>query len=139
MGQRTNADVVDAGLSIKAHVLQIDAAGCFQRNASRVAAHALHARAHQLGSHVIEQQRFAAVLQSFLELGHGADLDLDGLLAAAIAMGALERLLDAARHGNVIVLDEHAVGEIEAVIVSAAAGDRIFIENAQARDGLASI
>src|SRR4051794_37093236 len=123
VGQSADADVVDASLGIEANILQIDAAGGFERDAPRMAADALHTGAHQVGRHVVEQHRFAAVLQSFLELGHGAALDLYRLLAATVAMGALERLRHAARHGDVIVLDEHAIGEIEAVVVSATAGD----------------
>src|SRR5206468_1684902 len=49
MGERAHADVVDAGLGIEPHVLDIDAARSLEGDASRVAAHALHAGAHQVG------------------------------------------------------------------------------------------
>src|SRR3954467_914169 len=137
--ERTHANVVDAGLGVLAHILQVDAAGSFKRNAPRMAADAVHTGAHQIRSHVIEQQRLSAMLQGLFEFGHGTDLDLDRLLAATVAMRALERQRHSAGHGNVVVLDQHAVGEIETMIVSAATGDRIFIEDAQAGDSFTSV
>ncbi len=38
-----------------------------------------------------------------------------------------------------IVLDQHAVGEIEPMVVSAATADRVFIQQAHSRNGLARV
>ena len=45
----------------------------------------------------------------------------------------------AAAEGDVVVLDEDAVLEVEAVIGAAAAADGIFVEGAQAGDGFAGV
>ena len=79
------------------------------------------------------------MLERLFEFGKRAHLDLNGLLAAAIAVGTLERRRNPACQRNVIVLDEHSIGEVEAVVVSAPAADRVFIQHAQAGDGLARI
>ena len=50
---------------------------------------------------------------------------------------ALDRGADAARDGDVIVLDQHGVVEAEAVIAAAAGADRIFLERAKSRRRLA--
>ena len=54
-------------------------------------------------------------------------------------MGPFERGSDPTCQRNVVVLDEHAVGEIEPVILSPAATHRIFVDHAQARRGFAGI
>src|SRR4051812_39538840 len=54
-------------------------------------------------------------------------------------MSALQRLRNATRQRNMIVLDQYAVRQIEAVIESAAAHHAIFIEDAKARDSFARI
>ena len=41
--------------------------------------------------------------------------------------------------GDVVVLDENAVGKIEAVIFAAATADGVLVENAQAGDGFARV
>ena len=52
---------------------------------------------------------------------------------------APDGLDDAARHADVIVLDQHAVVEADAVIDAAAATHGVFRERAQRRDGLARV
>ena len=54
-------------------------------------------------------------------------------------VGSLQNLLDAAAERNMIVLDQNAIGKIEAVILAAAAAHRVLVENAQPGNGLARI
>ena len=51
--------------------------------------------------------------------------------------GAFERRLDAARHREMVVLDQHRVVEAEAVIGAAAKTHRLLFQGAQAGRGLA--
>ena len=51
----------------------------------------------------------------------------------------LEHRGKAAAEGDVIVFDEDAVLQIEAVIDAAAAADGVFIEHAEAGDGFAGV
>ena len=72
----------------------------------------------------------------FLERAH---FDLDHLRAAAVPQGALQRRHHAARERNVVVLDQHAVAEIEPMVGAAAAAHRPLVEHAQSGRGLARI
>src|SRR5205814_5658903 len=57
----------------------------------------------------------------------------------AIAMRPFERRLDSTRQRNMVVLDEHAIGEIKSVILASAATHRIFVQNTKSRRGFAGI
>ena len=91
------------------------------------------------GGHVVEQQRFGAMIERQVEFGEIAHFDVDGLSGLAAFFGAGEDLLDATAERDVIVLDENAVGEIEAMVFAAAATNGVFVEDAQAGYGLACI
>ena len=91
------------------------------------------------GGHVVEQNGFGAVGESFVEFLRGAHLDLHALRRLALRERALEDRRDAAAESDVVVLDENAGGEIDAMIGSAAAEDGVFFEGAQAGDGLARV
>ena len=85
------------------------------------AAHALHALPHLVGRHVVEQHGFGADLHHLVEFVERAHFDLDRLRTATVVQRALKRGNDATGQRDVIVLDENAVAEIEAVIMPAAA------------------
>ena len=89
--------------------------------------------------HVVEQDGFGAVREGFFELLRGADLDLHALAGLALLEGALEDRGNAAAERDVIVLDENAGGEIDAVIGASAAEDRVFFKGAHAGDGFARV
>src|SRR5947209_19996694 len=110
-----------------------------RRHAPAVLACPRYALLYGCRSHVVEQHGLGAMLERLFEFGKGAYLDLNGLFAAAIAVGALERRRNPACQRNVIVLDEHSIGEVEAVVVPATAADSVFIQHTQAGDGLARI
>ncbi len=77
--------------------------------------------------------------EGFLQFRQSADFHLDGLGAATVADGALERRDDAAGEGDVVVLDQDSVGKIEAMILAAATADRVLVDNSQAGSGFARI
>src|SRR5581483_5953689 len=54
-------------------------------------------------------------------------------------MGTLQCRLDSTRERNVIVFDQHAIRQIEAVILSTAATHGIFVEWTQTGSGLPGI
>ena len=89
--ERTDGDEVDTGLGVRADVLEGDAAGAFDGDTLFELAAAVNGFANVVEGHVIEQQSFGAVCESFLDLFEGADFNFDRLGAAAIAMRAIER------------------------------------------------
>ena len=90
------------------------------------------------GGHVVEQQPVGAGGERRFDLVDAVDLDLH-LQAGVRRLGAAHRLGDAAAHGDVIVLDQHAVIEPHPVVLRAAHPRRIFLEHAQAGNGLARV
>ncbi len=87
----------------------------------------------QFGRHVVEQHGIHADCQSLSELSEGIDLDLDFHEMADRRFRALKRGANAARHGDVVVLDQDGVVQPEAMIATAAGAHRLFLENAQPR------
>ena len=91
------------------------------------------------GRHVVEEDRFGAVGESLFELLRGAHFDLHALRWPAPGKRAGKDCRDAAAEGNVIVLDQNAGSEIDAVIGAAAAKDGVFFKSAHAWHGLARV
>ena len=61
------------------------------------------------------------------------------LFAAGCAGRALQGGADAARQIDMVVLDQHAVAKIEAMVEAAAAGHGVFVEHAQSGHGFARV
>ena len=139
MRQRADRDEIHARLRIGAHVLQVDSAGALERNPPRLPRTNLDRLAHILNAHVVEQDRLRPVLQRLLQFFERPHFNLDRLPAAPVVEGALQRRNRAPGQRNVIVLDQHAVGEIQPVILAAAAAHRVFVNHAQPRRRLAGI
>ena len=91
------------------------------------------------GRHVVEQDGFGAVGKGFFELLRRAHFNLHALARLALRERALEHRGNAAAERDVIVLDENAGGEIDAVIGAAAAKHRVFLQRAHAGHGLARV
>src|SRR5690242_19312132 len=139
MSERAHRDEVHARFGVGTNIAQINAPGALERYAALTAGNVLHGLAHVFDGHVIEQNGFGIVLQGFVQFSQAANLYFDRLFTSTIGMGAVQRFADAAGQGDVIVLDEDTVGEIEAVIQSASAAHGIFVEHPQTRDSLAGI
>ena len=87
VGERADADEVDAGLGVGASRVEHDSAGGFGGNpaAGLSGGHsfdALDGAADFSGRHVVEQDGLGAVSESFVELLRGADFDLHALTVA---------------------------------------------------------
>ena len=103
--------------------------------ASRTARPAVRLTASRSWSGVMLSSRieFDAELQRFFELFQAVDFDFDVDHVAGVGAGGFDGVCDAAGGHDVVVLDQDAVVEAEAVIVAAAAAHGVFLEGAQAR------
>jgi len=149
VGERADADEVDSGFGVGADVGENDAAGGFGGDPLRgtvlgvgsvcFLADAFDGSLDLLGGHVVEENGFGTVGECLLELVRGAHLDLNALAFSAVLKGAGEDGGQAAAEGDVVVLDEDAGGEIDAVVGASAALDRVLIEDAEAGDGFTGV
>ena len=87
-------------------------------------------------SEIIEQQMRSAAGERFVELGAGANFDLDRNIGMLQQHPKPRARLP---RRDVIVLDENRVEEAHAVVRYAAGARRHFLQVAQARGGLAGI
>ncbi len=78
-------------------------------------------------------------VERLLQFFQRAHFHLDRLRAAPVAHSALQRRHNSSGQRDVVVLDQHSVGKIEAVILSAAAAHRVLVDHAQAGSGLAGV
>lgn len=88
-----NRDEIYASFGVGANIFEVDSAGCLQRDAAVRLRTPLYGLAHIVRAHVIEQDRFCAEFESLLQFRKAANLDLDGLCAATVAVGAFEDIL----------------------------------------------
>ncbi len=95
--------------------------------------------AHMLDADMVEQDRLRAMVQRLLQFLQRPHFNFDRLPAAPVADRALQRRNRASSQRNVIALDQHAVGEIQPVILPAAAAHRVLVNHAQPRRRLARI
>jgi len=72
-------------------------------------------------------------------LRESAHFDLDDLRTAAVVHGTIQNRRNPTCQRDVIVLDEDAIGEIEAVILAAAAAHSVFVDHAQSRGGFSGV
>src|SRR6185369_9389273 len=139
MRERANRDEIHARVRIRTNIFQADTARTLHRNFLRSSRAALDSLANHLWHHVVEQDRLCAELKRLIEFLEALHFDLDNLIALAVLMRALQRRTNSAGQCDVVVLDQHAVREIEPVILSSAAAHGIFIEHAQAEYSLAGV
>ena len=130
---------IHARFGVRANIFQGDAAGAFEGNAARMARTNFDRFAHILDADMVEQNCLGAM---------GSACCNSSSERTSISTGWLPRRLRSARSSardhspgerDVVVLDQHAVGKIEAVILAAAAAHRILVDHAQAGRGLARI
>ena len=139
MGQRPHRNEVHAGFSVGAYVLQRDSARGFQRHGEIEFADPLDRLTNLVRRHVVQQHRLGAMFQYPIEFLQRADLYFNLLRAAPIVQCSFDGLDRAPRQSNVIVLDQHTVAEIEAMIMAAATRHRVLVEQTQPGNGLARI
>ncbi len=134
MRQCTDRDDVDAGFGDGAHGFEIDPARGFQ---DRLAGRQLYGFGVHVEREVVEQQDVRLERQGFLELGDRIDFDFDLHCMPDPGLGAFHRGRYATADSDVIVLDQDGVVEAVAMVMAAAALDRVLLQGAQVRQGLA--
>ncbi len=139
VGERADRDEVDASFGVGANGFEGHSAGSFDGHAGECGADLLDGFFDGGGGHVIEQDGFGAAGDGLVELVLRTDFDLNGLAGFAEFERVGEGFRQAAAERDVVVLDEDSVGEIEPVVVAAATADSVFIERAEAGDGLARV
>ena len=128
MRERADGDEVDAGLGDRADGVERDAAGRLELGAAgdeRDGARELGRR------HVVEQDPVGAGVERLAHLRR-ASRTRPRPAGRSPGRGATASAIDAGEP-QVVVLDQDAVVEAEAVVRAAAAADRVLLERAQAR------
>src|SRR5213593_296766 len=111
MSQSADGNKIHASVGIGADVFEIDAAGALEWNAAVGFAAPLNCGTHIRDVHVVEQDGFGAKSECVFEFRKRAHFNFDRLRTPAVAMRALKRILDSPSQRDVVVLDEHTVGE----------------------------
>ena len=84
--------------------------------------------------HVVEEHGVGPLCHRLGKLIEIVDLDLDPDEVAGMSPGAPDRLADAAGDGDMVVLDEDGIVETEAVVRTATAAHRVFLERREGRE-----
>ena len=93
---------------------------------------------HERVGEVVEHDHVRIRLQRIVDVGEALRLDFDGQARAPRAR-APDGLDDAAGDADVVVLDEHAVVQADAMVDAAAAAHRVLGERAKRRHALAGV
>ena len=135
---RADRDIVDPGRGYLADVVEVDAAGSLE--AERLAARAIarHGLAELGQREVVEQCEVGAGGEGLLELGQRLDLDLDRHPGTERARGRHGRA-DRTGGRDVVLFDEDAVEQADAVVAPAAAAHGVLLREPQPRNGLARV
>ncbi len=139
VGEGADGDEVDPGEGVVADGLEVHVAGGLDGDVGQGGADLLDRLFDGGGGHVVEQDGLGAAGDGLVELDLAADLDLHDLAGLAAGEGVGEGGGKASAEGDVVVLDEDAVLQVEAVIDAAAAADGVLVEGAEAGDGLAGV
>src|SRR5690606_4632089 len=98
----------------------------------------LHGGAGVFQGEVVQQSDVGTPGNDLLELGQGLHLDLE-LEVRAQGAGAGDGGSDAARGGDVVLLDQKGIVQTQAVIAAAAAAHRVLLGRPQPGHGLAGV
>ncbi len=141
VSEQADGNKIHARFRISTHIFKTNAARTLERECfdPGLGADARPARRTSSGGHVIEQNGFRSVRERLIQFFESAHFNFDGLGAASVADGVLEGGHNAAGQGDVIVLDEDAIGKIEAMVLSPTAAHRVFIDDTEAGGGFASV
>src|ERR1700744_1189311 len=121
MRQSAHADEIHARLGIGADVFEYDATRSLRWYPALLLANPFARLLPLRGRHVVEQDRFGAAFQRFVQLAHGAHFNLDALSLLAPLQCTSESCAQPATQRNVVVLDQNARSQVEPMIGSAAA------------------
>jgi len=135
LGQAADRDAVDAALGDGADAFEANAAGYFQRHASRGD---LDRAAALVRAEVVDQDAVGACFDSLSKFLEALDLDDDRNPGRQPAR-PLDDRSDAAGRGDVVLFHHHRVEQADPVVVAAAAAHRVLLRQAQAGEGLAGV
>ena len=139
LGQGADRDVVHPGGGELGQGGQGHVAGNLQPGpalaASGIQGHRL---AHHGHIEVVQHDDVGAGIEGLTQLGQGLDLDLDRF-ARVETTGLVHRFHYAATGQDVVLLDEVGVIQADAMVLAAAAGDRVFLGIPQTGQGLAGV
>ena len=140
MRERADGNEIHAGPGNRADVRQVHAAAGLGLHA---AFDFLHRQPQLNRVHVIEQDNVRPRIGGLLDLFQGVRFDLDFeiriFFPRALDGGGDGIRFFAVQCGKVIVLDEHHIEQAEAMVVSAAARDGVFLETPPAGRGFARV
>ena len=136
MRQRAARNIIDAELCQPGDVLFRDVAGAFRL---RPAPGQPDRFRHIFGGHIVQHDDIRARVQRFFQLIEGFHFDFDFPDKGRIGLGRLHRRRHAARRADVIVFEQHAVGQVVAMIVPAAHAHGILLKHPHIRGGLSRI
>src|SRR6266516_4534986 len=99
----------------------------------------LYCAAHSIYRHVVKQNHIGFCFKCFLDFYKCLTLDFDFEQVGSLATGKRNSLRDATSGFDMVIFDEHAITEIETVILSSTQSNRFFFQAAQSGRGLACI
>lgn len=140
MRDRADRNVIDARLGNRAHGLQIHAAAGFSFRASGDEEHGI---AQFSKRHVVEQHDVRAGACRMLDLQQRIGFDFNfqsgRMFTRALHRGGDGVRLRITQRREMVVLDEHHVPKAEAMVLRAAATDRVLFQFTPARSRLACV
>src|SRR5262245_39902378 len=142
MSQSADGDQIYSGFCEQSNVREIDSARGFEHRAALIffaLTNNLDRLLNYLGSHIVEQQNVGSRVESFFDLFERGDLDFDLMQMSRDLARAVDGAGDATHHRQVIVLDQDAVIESQAVVASAADRHGVFFKHSQSGSRLARV
>ncbi len=140
LGEAADGNAVHPGFGHCAHRVQRDVARCFEQGA---AVGDLHRVAHIGEAEVVEQDHRGTGSQGQVQFVEAFDFDLDEFAAILRVLGDLlgrcHGLRNATGGMDVVFLDQDAVVQPHALVLSATGPHRVFLGDAQAGQGFARI
>ena len=136
MGERAAGHEVDTQVGDGLHVVRVDVAGAL---GLRAPVDERDGRRHGVVVHVVEHDDVGPGGDRLLDLRERLALHLDFAHERGVGARCLDGFAHAARGGDVVVLQQHPVGEVVAVVAPAAAPDGLLLEHAHVRRGFARV
>ncbi len=136
MGEGADGDVVHACLR---HLPEVPLAHIAAGLGEGAVVDELDALAHILHRHVVQHDDIRPGVQTLTHLVHGLRLDLHPEGMGGVAPHGADGLENAAGGHDVVVLDEHPVGQIEPVVVPAAGADGVLFQHTKPRRHLPGV
>ena len=133
---RPHGDDVHAGFSDGFDIVKRDVAGSLRQ---RFAVNQADSIFHLVEGHIVEHDNVRACFDSFFHFVERSCLHFDLDRMTDFSAQRINGFRDTAAGVDVIVLEHRRVGQIIAVIVTAAAGHGVFLDGAETRERLSRV